>query len=88
MKPKKFTEANVTYGENQPEYIPLRAHKTEDGQAIFCFELDEEERKQIAETGELWVSLLTFNKPLQPILLTTKKSDFFIEQNESSSNTK
>lgn len=82
MKPKNFKEANVTYGENQPEYIPLPAHKTEDGQAIFCFELNEEEKKQIAETGELWVSLLTFNQPLQPILLTTKKGDLFIENDE------
>lgn len=78
MKAKKFKEANVVYGENQPQYLPLPAHKTEEGQAIFCFELDEEERKQIAETGELWVSLLTFNQPLQPILLTTKKTDLFI----------
>lgn len=78
MQAKKFKEANVVYGENQPQYLPLPAHKTEEGQAIFCFELDEEERKQIAETGELWVSLLTFNQPLQPILLTTKKTDLFI----------
>lgn len=78
MKAKEFKEANAVYGENQPEYLPLPAHKTEEGQAIFCFELDEEERKRIAETGELWVSLLTFNQPLQPILLTTKKADLFI----------
>ena len=82
MKAIKFKEANVVYGENQPQYLPLPAHKTEEGQAIFCFELDEEERKQIAETGELWVSLLTFNQPLQPILLTTKKADLFITNGE------
>lgn len=82
MKAKKFKEANVVYGENQPQYLPLPAHKTEEGQAIFCFELDEEERKQIAETGELWVSLLTFNQPLQPILLTTKKADLFNSNGE------
>ena len=88
MKPKKFEEANVVYGKGHSEYLPLPAHKTEEGQAIFCFELDEEERKRIAETGELWVSLLTFNKPLQPILLTTKKSDIFIDKDESNSFTK
>ena len=77
MKPKKFQEANVVYGEGQPEYKPLPAHKTKEGQAIFCFELDEAERKKIAETGELWVSLLTFNQPLQPIFITINKSDIF-----------
>ena len=66
MKPKKFQEANVVYGEGQPEYKPLPAHKTKEGQAIFCFELDEAERKKIAKTGELWVSLLT----LQPTAAT------------------
>lgn len=66
MKPKKFQEANVVYGEGQPEYKPLPAHKTKEGQAIFCFELDEAERKKIAETGELWVSLLN----LQPTVAT------------------
>ena len=89
MRQKEFKEVNVIYGENQPEYIPLPAHRTGDGQAVFCFELDEEERKRITETGELWVSMLTFNQPLQPILITTKKSDLFIEQSdESSSNIK
>jgi hypothetical protein len=92
MKPKKIQEANVVYGEGQPEYKPLPAHKTKEGQAIFCFELDEAERKKIAETGELWVSLLTFNQPLQPIFITINKSDLFIQpdatqqtDNESSS---
>ena len=92
MKPKKFQEANVVYGEGQPEYKPLPAHNTKEGQAIFCFELDEAERKKIAKTGELWVSLLTFNQPLQPIFITINKSDLFIQpdatqqtDNESSS---
>lgn len=79
MKPKEFSEANVVYGKGQPEYKPLPAHKTEEGEAIFCFELDEEERKRIAQTGELWVSLLTFNQPLQPIFITINKSDLFIQ---------
>lgn len=34
MKPKKFQEANVVYGEGQPEYKPLPAHKTKEGQAF------------------------------------------------------
>lgn len=66
MKPKKFQEANVVYGEGQPEYKPLPAHKTKEGQAIFCFELDEAERKKIAENGRI------MGKPsnLQPTVAT------------------
>lgn len=80
MKAKQFKEVNAVYGENQPEYYPLPAYKSEDGTAVFCFELDEEERKKIAETGELWVALRTFNQPLQPICVTVNKSDVLITQ--------
>ena len=31
MKPKKFQEANVVYGEGQPEYKPLPAHRRKKG---------------------------------------------------------
>ena len=86
MKPKKFDEANVVYGDSQPGYQPLPAFKAEDGTAVFCFELDEEERKKIAETGEIWVGLLTFNQPLQPIFLTATKSDVLISKDNGSSN--
>lgn len=75
MKAKQFKEVNAVYGENQPEYYPLPAYKSEDGTAVFCFELDEEERKKIAETGELWVALRTFNQPLleKTVKVTPKK---------------
>ena len=46
MKAKQFKEVNAVYGENQPEYYPLPAYKSEDGTAVFCFELDEEERRR------------------------------------------
>lgn len=85
MKAKEFKEANAVYGANQPEYQPLPAFKAEDGTAVFCLELDEEERKKVAETGELWVSLLTFNQPLQPIFITVNKSDILITPNDDSS---
>ena len=74
MKAKQFKEVNAVYGD------PLPAYKSEDGTAVFCFELDEEERKKIAETGELWVALRTFNQPLQPICVTVNKSDVLITQ--------
>ena len=36
MKAKQFKEVNAVYGENQPEYYPLPAYKSEDGTAVFC----------------------------------------------------
>lgn len=77
MKPTKFKESNVTYAENQPEYLPLPAFKNDSpqGEVIICWRLSFRERLRILFTGKLWVSLMTFNKPLTPSFFTTKKSD-------------
>ena len=68
MKPIKFKEANVTYAENQPEYIPLPAHKTAGGEVISLWGLTWRERIRLFFTGKLWLSVLTFNRALQPLL--------------------
>ena len=67
MKPIKFKEANVTFAENQPEYLPLPAHKTEDGQVISCWQLSLSERIKILFNGKVWLRILTFNEKLQPL---------------------
>jgi len=73
MKPIEFEEVNVVYGANQKEYIPLPCHRTPEGEATMCMQLSEEELKQVQETGHIWVTLLTFNQALQPILLSSTK---------------
>jgi len=77
MKPIKFPEVNKTYAENQPEYLPLPVFKadTPQGECVSCWKLSFRERIRILFTGKLWVSLLTFNKPLTPSYFTTKKSE-------------
>lgn len=77
MKPIKFPECNITYAENQPEYQPLPGFKakTEQGEFVFCHQLDWKERIKILFTGKLWVCLLTFNKPLTPSFHTVHKKE-------------
>lgn len=77
MKPIKFPEQNITFAENQPEYLPLPAFRNDSpkGEVISCWQLSWKERLRILWTGKLWVSLLSFNKPLTPSFFTTKKSD-------------
>jgi len=75
MKPIYFKEQNIVYAKDQKEYIPLPAHKTEDGDVITCWELSKEEIAHINEHGTLWLSIKTFNNPLQPIYLTTTKAE-------------
>lgn len=76
MKAKEFDEVNVRLAEHQEEYqtLPVHYNPTE-GSMSFCFELSEEERKQVNETGEIWVKVLTFGNAMQPILVTVDKKE-------------
>ncbi len=77
MKPIEFKEQNVVFAKDQPEYQPLPAFKNEStqGEVISCWNLTLTERLRLLLTGKLWVSLMTFNKPLTPCFFTTKKSE-------------
>ena len=68
MKPIEFPEQNCVYAKDQPEYLPLPVHKTEDGMVISCWALTWRERLRVLLTGKMWWSVLTFNHPLQPQL--------------------
>ena len=69
MKIIRFKECNITYAKNQPEYLPLPAHKTKDGTVISCWGLSFFERLKVALTGKIYLKVLTFNRPLQPLKL-------------------
>jgi len=76
MKPIKFKEANVTFAKDQAEYLPLPAFKpqnSESGEIVCCWGLTLRERLKIIFTGKVWVHLLTFHNPLQPIMLSVDK---------------
>jgi hypothetical protein len=72
LQPTKFPEHNIVFAENQPEYIPLPAHRTEGGTVISCWRLPLKERIKMLFSGKIFISSMTFNKPLQPLLVTTK----------------
>ena len=82
MKAIEFPEVNVRIAEKQPEYqtIPANVVPNIDGtgfnQVTMCFELDENERKQIAETGRIWHTVLQPEKDyFHPILMSIEKPD-------------
>jgi hypothetical protein len=83
MKPTTFKEQNVVYAKNQPEYIPLPAFKenSKRGEVVSCWKLSFIERIIVLFTGRVWLSLLSFNKPLTPSLLAVKKSEVLIIKN-------
>lgn len=81
MEPIKFPEANITFAENQPEYKPLPAFKanTPYGEVVTCWNLTFRERLRILFFGKLWLCLMTFNKPLTPVFIATKKSEILVK---------
>lgn len=83
MKPIEFPEVNVTYAKDQPQYQPLPVFKDADGTVISCWKLSFKERMKLLRTGELWISMLTFNKPLTPLYPTVNKEEVLILKTES-----
>src|SRR5688572_6890231 len=77
MKPIHFPEVNHTYAKDQPQYQPIPGYRevSEEGPFIFCHKLTWRERFKIFYTGKLWVSFLTFNRPLTPSYHSVHKSD-------------
>lgn len=66
MKPTKFEGSNVTFAKDQPQYLQLPAYKDEDGTVITEWEFSDEERGRISKGENIRISILTFNKALQP----------------------
>lgn len=68
MKARQFKNQNVIFAKDQKQYLPLPAFcDTDEGTATFSFKLSEDEIKQVVETGTMYLTVLTLNKPLQPI---------------------
>lgn len=75
MEPIKFKEQTCVYAKNQDEYGDLPVKKYKDGMCVSCWRLSFIERIKILFTGKIWLSLLSFNKPLTPSFMTTKKKE-------------
>jgi hypothetical protein len=74
MKFVKFKEQSCIIAENQPEYLPIPAHQVKDpeGTTFMRIQFDPEEIEQINKTGGIWMSQLTFNKPVTPFMVYAK----------------
>lgn len=69
MKPVEFEEANMVFAKDQPEYLPLPAYihpMDPHGTVVSCWQMTWRERLRVLWSGRLYLSVLTFNQPLQP----------------------
>ena len=69
MKPINFKEMNKIYAENQKQYqsLPVYEDDKQGGRVFHCWRLSFRERIKVLFIGKLWINILNFGKPLQPI---------------------
>ena len=63
----------TVYAQNQPEYKSLPVFKDTDGAVLSRWKLSWRERLRVLFKGDIYLWMLTFNRPLQPVMLQTKK---------------
>jgi hypothetical protein len=72
----EFPEQTVVFAKDQPEYLPLPAHRFANdpkGRITCCWRMTWRERFRVLCTGVVWHEILTFGKPLQPQRLSVLK---------------
>ena len=85
MKPIEFKHQNVVYAKDQPEYQPLPALKIDSpqGEVISCWQMSFKERMKVLFTGVIWVSLVSFNKPLTPSFISVNRKDVYSHEDDN-----
>lgn len=81
MKSIEFDGCNTIFAKDQPEYTPVYAFKDEQGNVVTCWELSNEDFEKLVETRRIYLSIKTFNNPLQPLFMTADVSDVLIYEN-------
>ena len=68
MTPVEFNGSNSIMGVGQPEYQPLPAmrHKDDNGKVSSCWKGNIKDRFKFLLTGRMYLTLMTFNNPIQP----------------------
>lgn len=79
MKAIEFKHQNVVFAKDQPEYFPLPALKlnSENGEVISCWKMCFKDRIKVLFTGVVWLSLMSFNKPLTPSYISVNRKDVY-----------
>jgi hypothetical protein len=70
---------HVVYAGNQPEYQPLPAWRKPDGEVVSRWRLTWQERLAALLGRTLYIEVLTFNQPLQPVFLTFSEDEALYE---------
>lgn len=78
MKPIRIKESNTVYGKGQENiYESLPATVFKDGEVVTCWKLSWKDVLLLLFTRKVWLCVATFNNPLQPVYMTTRKHEIF-----------
>jgi len=71
-----FEHLEVVFAKDQPQYLPLPALPLDDGnQIVTHWRLSWRERLMALFRGDLYLRVMTFRKPLQPISLSLERPE-------------
>lgn len=63
----------IIVAEHQDEYQNLPSIRLDDGSILSRWKLTDEERQTVAETGDIYLVMQTFGKPVTPVMLLAEK---------------
>lgn len=72
----------IIYAKDQPQYKPLPAFRWKDGTVVTKWHLSFKERIKLLFSGHIYLTLKTFNQPLQPVRLTLIEPNEILKEEE------
>jgi hypothetical protein len=86
MRLIEFPGQNVVIAKDQPQYEPLPAYRVPSdayGRLVCCWKLSWRERLRLLWSGEVWHTIMTFNRQLQPQLLALDRPEYVPDEETS-----
>lgn len=71
----EFQPREVVYAKDQAEYTPLPVHRSLAGVVLSRWTLTDSEREAVAAGADVFLSIHTFNQPLQPVRVEIGECD-------------
>ncbi|MCB0713420.1 MAG: hypothetical protein KDD67_13915 [Ignavibacteriae bacterium] len=82
MRPIEFPEQNSVFAKDQQGYMPLPVYYDKEGERggiVSLWALSIRERLKVLITGRMYLLVITFHEPLQPVKMATRRSEVFTE---------
>ncbi len=72
---EEFVPIEIVYAKDQPEYAPLPVIRNSTGVVLSRWKLTDSEREAVAAGADVFLSIWTFNQPLQPLRIEIGECD-------------